>query len=66
MVNLIWSGGKHDLRREIQFVVVKTLFSGDEGISFTIFQGISYLVLNSKRSDKELRKFEAPNWFLGR
>ena len=66
VVNLIWSGGKHDLRREIQFVVVKTLFSGDEGISFTTFKCISYLVLKGERSDKELRKFEAPNWFLGR
>ena len=33
VVNLIWSEEKHYLRREIQFVVAKTQFSGDEGIS---------------------------------
>ena len=33
VVNLIWSEEKHYLRREIQFVAAKTLFSGDEGIS---------------------------------
>ena len=44
VVNLIWSEEKHYLRREIQFVVAKTLFSGEEGISFIRLRQILHIL----------------------
>ena len=44
VVNLIWTEEKHYLRREIQFVVAKTLFSGEEGISFIRLRQILHIL----------------------